>query len=187
MKHADGPDGYESVQLGFDDVKPHRSTLPEIGHARKAATAPKRCVREIRLGEPSDRKIGDTVTVDVFQEGVKYVDVTGITKGKGTQGGMKRWGFGGQCASHGTERKHRSPGSISSRATNRGTSRAIKKGRKMAGHMGSVRQTIRNQPLVAVDPGEQHVADRRQHSRADGRLRRDTEIKDPRIAGVNRC
>jgi large subunit ribosomal protein L3 len=152
VKSTDGPDGYHSVQLGFDDVKPHRSTLAEIGHARKAGTPPKRCVREIRLDQPSARQVGETVTVDVFQSGqVKYVDVIGITKGKGFQGVMGRWGMGGQCASHGTERKHRSPGSISGRAQNRGTSGAGKKGRHMAGHQGDVRRTVRNQPLVAVD------------------------------------
>ncbi|MGD8452952.1 MAG: 50S ribosomal protein L3 [Phycisphaerae bacterium] len=152
VKRADGPDGYDSVQIGFGDVKPHRSTLPQIGHARKAQTAPKACIREVRLGEAADHEIGDTITVEVFaQADVKYVDVTGITKGKGTQGGMKRWGFGGQSASHGTERKHRSPGSIASRCQNRGTSGAGKKGRHMAGHMGHVRQTMRNQSLVGVD------------------------------------
>lgn len=152
VKRADGPDGYSSVQLGFDDLKPHRSTLPAIGHARKANTSPKRFVREFRLPEPTDKNVGDTITVDIFQDaGVKFVDVTGITKGKGTQGGMRRWGFGGQPASHGTERKHRSPGSISSRAQNRGTSGAMKKGRKMAGHMGHVRRTVQSQALVGVD------------------------------------
>lgn len=152
VKHADGPDGYDSVQLGFDDVKPHRSTLPEIGRARNAGTAPKRCVREIRLSEPTDRQVGETVTVEVFQESdVKYVDITGVSKGKGFQGGMRRWGFGGQPASHGTERKHRAPGSIGGRASNTGTGPGPKKGKKMAGRMGGVRQTIRNQPLVAVD------------------------------------
>jgi len=152
VKSADGPDGYCAVQLGFDDAKPHRSTLPEIGHARKARTSPKRFVREIRLDAPTDRSVGDTISVDVFTEGqVKYVDIVGVTKGKGFQGGMKRWGFGGQPASHGTERKHRSPGSIGGRGQNRGTSGAIKKGKRMAGHMGNVRQTARCQALVAVD------------------------------------
>lgn len=152
VKSVDGPDGYHAVQLGFFDVKPHRSTLPEIGHARKAQTAPKRYVREIRLAEPSDKSVGDTVTVDVFQQGeVKFVDVIGTTKGRGFQGGMKRWGFGGQPASHGTERKHRSPGSIASRCQNRGTSGALKKGKKMAGHMGHARCTTPCQALVGVD------------------------------------
>jgi large subunit ribosomal protein L3 len=152
VKAADGADGYHAVQLGFDDVKPHRSTLAEIGHARKAQTAPKRFVREIRLVEAADQRVGDTVTVDVFQQAqVRFVDVTGVSKGKGFQGVMKRWGFGGQPGSHGTERKHRSPGSISGRATNRGTSGAIKRGGHMAGHMGDVRRTARCQALVAVD------------------------------------
>lgn len=152
VKRADESDGYNGVQLGFDDVKPHRSTLPEIGHARKAGTAPKRYIREIRLSEPSEEQVGDTVTVELFQEGdVKYVDVTGVSKGKGFQGGMRRWGFGGMPASHGTERKHRAPGSIGGRASNTGTGPGPKKGKQMAGRMGGVRQTIRNQPLVAVD------------------------------------
>ncbi len=151
-KTADGPDGYNGLQLGFEDVKPHRSTLPEIGHARKSNTAPKRFVREFRLEEASDKGVGDTITVDIFAENeVKWVDVVGTTKGKGFQGGMRRWGFGGQPASHGTERKHRSPGSIGGRAQNLGTSSAIKKGKKMAGHMGHNRCTIRSQELMKVD------------------------------------
>lgn len=152
VKRADGPDRYNAVQLGFGDVKPHRSTIAEIGHARKAQTSPKRFVREIRLGEPTDRSVGDTVTVDAFASAnVQWVDVIGTTLGKGFQGAMKRHGFGGQPASHGTERKHRSPGSISGHAQNRGTSGAVKKGKRMAGHMGAVRATARCQELVAVD------------------------------------
>lgn len=152
VKRADGPDGYHAVQLGYGDVKPHRSTLAQIGHARNAQSPPKRFIREIRLTEPADKQVGETVTVDLFtQAGVRYVDVTGITKGKGFQGAMKRHGFGGQPASHGTERKHRSPGSIASHAQNRGTSGAIKKGKRMAGHMGHVRRTARCQALVGVD------------------------------------
>jgi large subunit ribosomal protein L3 len=152
VKRADGPDGYNAVQLGFADVKPHRTTLAAIGHARKAQTAPKRYIREIRLAEPTDQTVGQTVTVDLFEKaGVKYVDVIGITKGRGFAGAMKRWGFGGQPASHGTERKHRSPGSIGSRAAERGRSGCIKKGKKMAGHMGHVRRTAQAQALVGVD------------------------------------
>jgi large subunit ribosomal protein L3 len=153
VKRTDGADQYNSVQLGFDDVKPHRSTLPQIGHARKANTAPKRFIREIRLADPPDKQVGDTLTVEVFKEGeVKYVDIIGTTKGKGFQGAMKRHGFGGQSSSHGTERKHRSPGSISGHAQNRGTSGALKKGKRMAGHMGNVRCTVQSQPLVGIDP-----------------------------------
>jgi len=152
VKTADGSDRYNAVQLGFEDVKPHRSTLPEIGHARKASTAPKRFVREFRLSEPTEKAVGDLVTVEIFEEGgVKYVDVVGVTKGRGYQGGMRRWGFGGQPASHGTERKHRSPGSISSRGAERGRSGAMKKGKKMAGHMGHARRTAQCLGLVGVD------------------------------------
>lgn len=152
VKRADGPDGYDAVQLGFDDVKPHRSTLAEIGHARKAKTSPKRFVREFRLDAPTDKELGETLTVDVFKQAeVRYVDVTGTTKGKGFQGGMKRWGFGGQQASHGVERKHRSPGSIGGHASNLGRSGGIRKGKHMSGRTGGVRRTARCQKLVEVD------------------------------------
>jgi large subunit ribosomal protein L3 len=152
VKTTDGKDKYNAVQLGFQDVKPHRSTLPEIGHARKAQTAPKAFVREVRLSTPTAKNVGDTITVELFKEAdVKFVDVVGVTKGRGFAGAMKRWGFGGQPASHGTERKHRSPGSISGRAQNRGTSGAGKKGRRMAGHMGDRKRTARCQPLVGID------------------------------------
>ena len=127
--------------------------MPEIGHARKAQTAPKRFVRELRLSEPTDKSVGDTVTVEMFEAAdVKWVDVIGVTKGRGFQGGMKRWGFGGQPASHGTERKHRSPGSISAYGSNLGTGNGgPKKGKKMAGHMGNVRCTSPCLALVGVD------------------------------------
>lgn len=151
IKTADGQDKYDAVQLGFEDVKPHRSTKAEIGHARKSKTAPKRFIREIRLPAATDKQIGDLVTVDIFKEAeVKYVDVIGINKGKGFQGVMKRHGFGGQPASHGTERKHRSPGSISAYCSNRGGGR-MKRGKRMAGHAGNVRVTIPCQALVDVD------------------------------------
>ena len=144
-------DGYEAVQLGYLDVKPHRSTMPQIGHAAKAGSGPKRFVREIRLTEPTDRKPGDQVTVAVFEEaGVEWVDVTGTTKGHGFSGVVKRYRFGGQPASHGVERKHRSPGSISGSAP-LGRGRSVKKGKRMAGHDGDERCTTRNQRLVGVD------------------------------------
>jgi large subunit ribosomal protein L3 len=151
VKASEGKDGYDAVQLGFDDVKPHRSTMPEIGHAKAAQTAPKRFVREIRLSEPGDVKVGDTITVDIFKDGeVKWVDVIGISKGKGFQGVMTRYNFGGQPASHGVERKHRSPGSINGHATYLGGGR-IKKGKRMGGQTGAVRKTARCQALVDVD------------------------------------
>jgi len=151
VKSAEGPDGYNALQLGFDDRKPHRSTKPEIGHARKSGTGPKYFVREVRLDGPAEQEAGATIGVDVFSEAeVKWVDVIGTSKGKGYQGGMKRYGFGGQPASHGVERKHRSPGSINGHATDLGGGR-IKKGKRMAGRTGGRQATIRCQELVGVD------------------------------------
>lgn len=144
-------DGYEAVQLGFGDVKPHRSTLPMIGHAAGAGSGPKRTLAEVRLDEPATVSRGDVVTVELFSENnVQYVDVTGTTKGKGFAGVMKRHGFGGLCATHGTQRKHRSPGSIGGHSS-LGTGRGIKKGKKMAGHMGDRQRTIGPLRLLKVD------------------------------------
>ena len=151
VKTADGKDGYNAVQLGFKEVKAKYSTFPLIAHAAKAGHAPRKHFAEIRLKDATDKQLGDTVSVSIF-DGVKYVDVIGTSKGKGTAGVMKRHHFGGQPASHGTERKHRSPGSLASRATWRGQSGKPKKGVRMAGHMGVDRVTTRNHPLVRVDP-----------------------------------
>lgn len=144
-------DGYDAVQLGYGELKPHRSTKPMIGHAARAGTGPRRVIREIRLSEPTAVSRGDVLTVEQFAEGtVAYVDVTGISKGKGFAGVMKRHGFGGKEASHGVERKHRSAGGIGGSATG-GTGRAVKKGKRMAGHMGHVRRTISGLRVVKVD------------------------------------
>ncbi len=144
-------DGYNAVQLGFEDVKPHRASKPAIGHAAKAETKPKKFIREVRLlAVPEDIKPGQSVTVELF-EGVRTVDVIGTTKGKGFAGVMKRHGFKGQPASHGVERKHRSPGSIAAHASNPGKSGRIRKGKRMAGHMGHARSTTRNLKLIRLD------------------------------------
>ncbi len=145
-------DGYNAVQIGYDDVKPARRKKPEVGHADKAGTVPKKCVREMRLSADaeSEYKIGDSITVSAFAD-VKYVDVIGTSKGKGFAGTMKRHGFGGFPASHGTERKHRAPGSIASMAANAGHGGSPKKGKRMAGQMGNDRVTTRNHPLVSID------------------------------------
>ena len=95
-------------------------------------------------------KVGDSLTVSVFTD-EEYVDVIGISKGKGFAGVMKRHGFRGFPASHGTERKHRAPGSISSFASDAGGGGNLKKGKKMAGHMGNSRVTTKNHSLVAID------------------------------------
>ena len=147
---TDETDRYNAIQLGFDEVKPHRSTLPLIGHAAKAGVRPVRYIREVRQIEAPDVEPGAVLTVEIF-DGIEYVDVTGTSKGKGFAGTMKRHNFKGQPASHGTERKHRSPGSIGGHATNRGTGPKPKKGKKMSGHLGSDRVTSRNHRLVGID------------------------------------
>lgn len=145
-------DGYNAVQLGFDDVKPSRRKNPEVGHAKKANATPKKLLREMRLSDDAEPefKAGDSVTVSVFAEN-KFVDVVGTSKGKGFAGVMKRHGFSGFPASHGTERKHRAPGSISSFASDAGHGGNLKKGKKMAGHMGHCRVTTKGHSLVAID------------------------------------
>ncbi|MFQ5461143.1 MAG: 50S ribosomal protein L3 [Phycisphaerae bacterium] len=145
-------DGYDAVQLGFEDARPHRSTVPMIDHCAKAGAGPKRVLRELRLDSPSTLAQGDVLTVEQFTEAnVGYLDVVGTTKGAGFAGVMKRHGFGGKEASHGVERKHRSGGSIGGHS-NTGTGRGIKKGKKMAGHMGCDRSTVSSLRLLKVDP-----------------------------------
>ncbi len=145
-------DGYNAIQLGFDDVKASRRKNPEIGHAQKANTTPKKFVKEMRMpdGTEPEYKVGDSITVSVFADN-KFVDVVGTSKGKGFAGVMKRHGFGGFPASHGTERKHRAPGSISSFASDAGHGGSPKRGKRMAGHMGNRRVTTKNHRLVAID------------------------------------
>lgn len=145
-------DGYTAVQLGYDDVKASRQKKPAVGHCKKANTTPKRFVRELRLNSDDDIAVavGDEVKVNSFAE-INYVDVIGTSKGKGFAGGMKRHGFGGFPASHGTERKHRAPGSISSFASDAGHGGNLKKGKRMAGHMGCDRVTTKNHELISVD------------------------------------
>ena len=128
-------DGYAAVQLAFDDAKARTSTQPLIGHDAKAGSGPKRVHRELRLDSDKDAEafsLGQAVTVSAL-DGIKFVDVTGQSKGKGFQGTMVRWNFKGMCASHGTERKHRSPGSIGGGGTDRGVGPKLKKGKKMSG------------------------------------------------------
>jgi large subunit ribosomal protein L3 len=145
-------DGYTGVQIGAGEIKPRNSTMPLIGHDAKAGSAPLRHHREFRVDAKAAAgfELGQQLTVDAL-DGVKYVDVVGTSKGKGFQGGMKRHNFKGQQASHGVERKHRSPGSIGGHATNRGWSGKLKKGKRMAGHMGSDRVTVRSLDIVRID------------------------------------
>lgn len=144
-------DGYDAVQIAYGECKPHRSTMPMIGHAAKAGTGPKRVIREIRLTDSAEVASSDVLTVDAFDGGkVSHVDVVGVTKGKGFTGVMKRHGFGGKAASHGVERKHRSAGSIGGGGSGP-TGRGVRKGKRMAGQSGGVRRTISGLPLISVD------------------------------------
>jgi large subunit ribosomal protein L3 len=145
-------DGYSAVQLGAGDIKPRNSTMPMIGHDAKAGAAPRRKHHEFRVedGQESNWELGQVLTVAEFDE-IKYVDVIGTSKGKGFAGGMKRWGFKGQLATHGVERKHRSPGSIGGHGNNAGKSGRIKKGKHMSGHMGARQITTRSLDVIRVD------------------------------------
>lgn len=137
-------DGYESVQLGFSDKKEKRSNKPEIGHAKKAGATPKRYVREIRGISLGEYEVGQEVKADLFAEG-EFVDVTGISKGKGFAGVIKRWGQSTGPMSHGS-RYHRGPGSMGSIQANR-----VPKGKRLPGHMGHETITIQKLEVIRVD------------------------------------
>ncbi|WP_106767168.1 50S ribosomal protein L3 [Paenibacillus faecalis] len=137
-------DGYEAIQIGFLDKKENTSNKPEAGHAKKANTAPKRYVREIRGVDLASVEVGQEVKVDIFAEG-EFVDVTGISKGKGFQGVIKRWGQSRGPMSHGS-RYHRGPGSMGSIQANR-----VPKGKRLPGHMGSETVTIQKLEIIKVD------------------------------------
>jgi large subunit ribosomal protein L3 len=138
-------DGYEAVQVGFLDQKESRLNKPQLGHLKKSGATPKRVVREFRVAKDVAAKEGDTITADVF-EGVKYVDVSGTTKGRGFQGVVKRHRMGGGRASHGGKATLRRPGSIGMR-TKPGR---VFKNKRMPGHMGNVNITTQNLRVVQV-------------------------------------
>ncbi len=147
-------DGYSAIQMGFADVKKSRIKNPAEGHAKKANTTAKCFVREYRLPEGGEvtQSAGDEITVDVFGESeTTFVDVSGTSKGKGFAGCMKRHGFGGFPASHGCKRRHRAPGAISSFASDAGHGGNLKRGKRMAGHMGHVRITSKQHRLISID------------------------------------
>ena len=138
-------DGYRAVQLGFGEKKENRTKRPLLGHFKKAGVKPKKFIKEIRISDKDNYKIGREIKVDIFKEG-DFVDVSGITIGKGFQGGMKRWGWSGGPASHGSM-THRRPGSIGASAF---PSRVFK-GHHLPGRMGGQRKTIQSLKIVKVD------------------------------------
>jgi large subunit ribosomal protein L3 len=139
-------DGYSAVQLGFGAIDPRKVNKPEGGHFAKAGVTPRRHVVELRTEDAGDYTVGQELTTDVF-EGVTKVDVIGTSKGKGTAGVMKRHGFKGLGAGHGTHRKHRAPGSIGGAST----PGRVFKGMRMAGRMGTATTTTLSLKVHAVD------------------------------------
>ena len=135
------------MQLAFGETKATRLNRPELGHLKAAGAAPAKHLVELRVDDLGEFTVGQTIAVDVFAKG-DLVDVTGVSKGKGFAGGMKRHNFKGQGASHGNHKKHRAPGSIGACAT----PARVFKGMRMAGQMGNVRTTTLNLEVVEGDP-----------------------------------
>ena len=139
-------DGYNAVQLGFEDKKVTRTNKPMKGHFDKANVAPKKVLKEFRLEDDSALNVGDIIKADIFAAGEK-VDVVGTSKGKGTAGAIKRWNFSRLKESHGTGPVARHAGSLGACSD---PSRVFK-GKKLAGHLGCERVTIQNLDVVKVD------------------------------------
>ena len=139
-------DGYSAVQLAFGDTKASRLTKPELGHLASSGAPPTRHLAELRVSDVSAFEVGQIVKADVFATGDR-VDVTGISKGKGFSGVMKRHNFKGQNATHGNHKKHRAPGSIGACAT----PARVFKGVRMAGQHGNSRVTTLNIEVVEGD------------------------------------
>ena len=145
-------DGYNAVQLGFEDKKVTNTNKPMAGHFKKADVAPKKFLREFRLEDDSALNVGDIIKADIFAAGEK-VDVIGTSKGKGTAGVIKRWNFSRLKETHGTGPVARHAGSLGVIDPAR-----IFKGKKMAGHLGCERVTIQNLDVVKVDAENNLIA-----------------------------
>ena len=146
LKTAD-KDGYEAVQIGFEEKKAKHTTKPMEGHFKKAGVAPQRHLAEFS-GFNSELKLGDTLTVDLFAEG-DFVDIQGVSKGKGYQGVVKRHGFGGVGqATHGQHNRLRAPGSVGACSY----PAKVFKGMRMAGQMGNRKVTVQNLQVVKTLP-----------------------------------
>lgn len=139
-------DGYNAIQVTVGERKASRVSKPQAGHFAKAQTAAGRKVAEFRLDDSSELELGAELKVDLFEAGQK-IDISGITKGKGFAGVVKRYGFGGGDATHGNSLSHRAPGSIGQCQT----PGRVFKGKRMAGHMGDKKRTLQNLSVVRVD------------------------------------
>ncbi|WP_349261994.1 50S ribosomal protein L3 [Actinocrinis sp.] len=139
-------DGYSAVQIAFGEIDPRKVNKPRKGHFDKAGVTPRRHLVELRTDDAAEYSLGQEITAEAFEAGAR-IDVVGTSKGKGTAGVMKRHNFKGLGSSHGTQRKHRSPGSIGACAT----PGRVFKGVRMAGRMGNARVTVQNLTVHAVD------------------------------------
>lgn len=139
-------DGYGAIQLGYGPIRAKQVTKPAAGHFDRAEVTPRRHLAEIRTADADTYTLGQELGADVFADG-EILDVTGVSKGKGTAGVMKRHGFGGLRATHGVHRKHRSPGAIGGAAT----PGRVFKGVQMAGRMGNARKTVQNLTVHTTD------------------------------------
>jgi len=142
---TEGTDGYDALQLGYDEVSESRVTKPLAGHFKSAGVAPHRHVLEIHVDDPTAHSVGDVIGVEYFAEGDR-IDVSGTSRGKGFQGVVKRWNFAGGPKSHGSH-FHRRPGSVGACVK---PGRVIK-GRKLPGQMGARRVTVRGLHVLKVD------------------------------------
>ena len=138
-------DGYNAIQIAYEQVKEKKVSKPLLGHFKKAHLTAHRRLAELRLDEPAKYKRGDILTVEVFQEGDK-LNCTGISKGKGFQGGVRRYGFRGGPKTHGQSDRHRAPGSIGCSSY----PARVLKGMKMGGHMGNRKVTVKNLRVVKI-------------------------------------
>jgi large subunit ribosomal protein L3 len=151
QRKTTGTDGYEAIQMGFGERKESRVSKPMNGHFKKAGVAPVYELREVRVSAGDEVKAGDTLTAALFEE-VSFVDVLGVTKGKGFQGVVKRHGFGGGRATHGSH-FHRRPGSIGMCET----PARVFKNKKMPGQTGRTNITVQNVKVVQVRADENLV------------------------------
>lgn len=138
-------DGYNALQLGYEEIPEKRVTRPLAGHFRRAGVVPHRRLFEIRVSNPEDYAVGDAISLDLFAEGEK-IDVAGTSKGRGFQGVVKRWRFAGGPKTHGSH-FHRRPGSVGNCVE---PGRVIK-GKKLPGQMGARRITVRGLRVLRVD------------------------------------
>ncbi len=146
-------DGYEALQVGIEDVKENRANKPETGHAKKAGTSPKKFVKEIKADELMATEVGAEIKVDIFSAG-DIVDVTGVSKGKGYTGVVKRYNHHLINETHGAGPVHRSVGSLATTGRNNGR---IEKNTPMPGHDGSLTVTNQNLEIIKVDADKNYI------------------------------